>query len=78
MPRTILTEHQRSLMKIEGQLRGALAERKKSQMDIAKKLGKTQPSVSRMLNNVGTIKLDDLVYIADLTGRRVVLEEKGE
>ena len=73
-----LTQHDRELERIRGELRVAMADADCNQKKIATNLNLTQAAVSYMLKRPKTMKLDYFLYIMEMTGRKIVIQKRGD
>lgn len=78
MAKVFLTVHDAEIEKIGDTIAGALGERHLKQKDVAKKLGKSQPSVSNMLGNIENMKIGDLLRLCEMTNRKVEIVRRGQ
>lgn len=78
MPKVFLTSHEKELAKIDEALAGAMGEKHLKQVDIARKLGRSPSSASRMLHNLENMRIGDLLRICEMTNRKVTIVKRGE
>ena len=78
MPRVYMTVHEMDLDDLESKIAGALGAKHLRNKDVAEKIGKSESTISRMLKNIDSMKVGDLLRICEMTNRKVELVKRGQ
>lgn len=78
MPRVYMTVHEMDLDDLESKIAGALGAKHFKNKDVAEKIGKSESTISRMLKNIDSMKVGDLLRICEMTNRKVELVKRGQ